>query len=187
VCAECGAQVFQLWRSAEPLSQEVRRLAGAALKQALLAHWQRCGGAVFAGVDVHAEPFSWWPLDPFDLPGDTQELQPQGGTNMSDEQDHHLDITPEALQTIAAMHDRANAIGLEYGKGSPEHLVALESLVTVYGHMLRLGGRIKREGLGEELCLIGVNRFLTYGVIFRPKKLDGDQRDPLLGEWELHS
>jgi hypothetical protein len=107
---------------------------------------------------------------------------------MTDGTNRHLEITPEALQTIAAMQDRANAIRLEYGQGSPEHLVALESLATVYGHMLRLGGRIMREGLGEELCLIGVTvRDFTYGVIFRPKKLDGDQRDPLLGEWELHS
>jgi hypothetical protein len=106
---------------------------------------------------------------------------------MTDDRNRHIEITPEALKTIAAMQARANAIGLEYGEGSPEHLAALGSLVTVYGHMLRLGGRIMREGREDELCLIGVNSFLTYGVIFRPKRLDGDQRDPLLGEWELHS
>jgi hypothetical protein len=105
---------------------------------------------------------------------------------MPDEHNRHLDITPEALKTIAAMQDRVSAIGSHYGDGSPEHLAALKSLVTVYGHILRLGGRIMRDGREDELCLLGVS-FLTYGVVFFPKRLDGDKRDPLLGEWSVHS
>jgi len=105
---------------------------------------------------------------------------------MPDEQNCHLDITPEALKTIAAMQDRVSAIGSHYGDGSPEHVAALKSLAHVYGQMLRLGGRIMRDGREDELCLLGAS-FLTYGVVFFPKRLDGDQRDPLLGEWSVHS
>jgi hypothetical protein len=47
---------------------------------------------------------------------------------MTDEQDPHIEIAPAAQKTIAAMHDRVRAIGLEYGEGSPEHMAALESL-----------------------------------------------------------
>ena len=86
---------------------------------------------------------------------------------MTDEQDLQIEIAPAAQKTIAAMHDRVRAIGLEYGEGSPEHMAALESLAIVYGHMLRLDGRIIREGREDELCLIGSsNRLLTYAVIF---------------------
>jgi hypothetical protein len=157
------------------MSPELRRRLGAAFQQTQRAHRQRCDGVVFITVDAAGVPHP-------------QGAQPEGGSHMPDGPNRHLEITPEAQQTIAAMQDRTNAIRLEYGRGSPEHLTALESLVTVYGHLLRLGGRIMREGLGEELCLIAVTvGDFTYGVIFRPKKPDGDQRDPLLGEWELHS
>ncbi len=182
VCTDCGSQLFWLRFRAGPVNPEVRRHAATAFQQAQLAHWQRCDGVVFVAIDAAGKPLG--AVDELE----PQEAQPEGDSDMTDGMNRHLEITPEALKTIAAMHDRANAIGLEYGKGSPEHLVALESLVTVYGHMIRLGGRIMREGLGEELCLIGVTvGHFTYGVFFRPKKLDGDRRDPLLGEWELHS
>ena len=105
---------------------------------------------------------------------------------MPDEKDRHLEITPAAQRVIAAMQDRVSTIGLEYGDGSPEHVEALKSLVNAYGHILRLGGRIMRDGREDELCLLGAS-FITYGVIFFPKRLDGDQRDPLLGEWSIHS
>jgi hypothetical protein len=107
---------------------------------------------------------------------------------MTDERNRHLEITPEALKTIAAMQDRVTTIGLEYGDGSSEHVEHLKSLMYAYGQMLRLGGRIMREGREDELSLIAVTAHdLTYGVDFLPKRLDGDQRDPLLGEWYVHS
>ncbi len=182
VCTDCGSQLFWLRFRPEPVNPEVRRHTAATFEQAQLAHTQDCAGVVFVVIDAAGEP-----------PGAVDDLQPQeaepkGDSQMTDGSNRHLEITPEALKTIAAMHDRANAIGLEYGEGSSEHLVALESLATVYSHLLRLGGRIMRDGREDELCLIGVTmRDFTYGVIFRPKKLGGDQRDPLLGEWELHS
>jgi hypothetical protein len=102
---------------------------------------------------------------------------------MPDEKDRHLEITPAAQQVIAAMQARVGAIGAHYGDGSPEHVEALKSLVTVFGHIFRLGGRITKE---DELSLLG-NSFIVYGVIFFPKRLSGDQWDPLRGEWSVHS
>ena len=85
------------------------------------------------------------------------------------------------------MQDRVNAIALEYGDGSSEHVEALKSLLYAYGQMLRLGGRIIQEGREDELSLLGVTvSNFTYGVDFLPKR-DGDQRHPLLGEWYVHS
>ena len=110
---------------------------------------------------------------------------------MTDENERHIEITSAAQRTIAAMQDRVTTIGLQYGDGSPEHVEALKSLANAYGQMLRLGGRIMREGREDELSLLGVTDIapgvpFTYGVDFLPKR-DGDQRDPLLGEWYVHS
>jgi hypothetical protein len=106
---------------------------------------------------------------------------------MSGEKDLHLEITPDAQRTIAAMQDRVTTISIQYGDGSPEHVEALKSLAYAYGHMLRLGGRIMREGREDELSLLGVTASnLTYGVDFLPKR-DGDRRHALLGEWYVHS
>jgi hypothetical protein len=106
---------------------------------------------------------------------------------MSDTQNRHLEITSEALQTIAAMQDRVAAIGLQYGDGSPEHADALKSLAYAYGQILKLGGRIMREGREDELSLIAVTASdFVYGVDFLPQR-HGKERDPLLGEWYVHS
>jgi hypothetical protein len=110
---------------------------------------------------------------------------------MPDEKDRELQITPAAQRVIAAMRDRVSTIELQYGDGSPEHVEALKSLAHAYGSMLRLGGRIMMEGRPDELCLLGVTDIapsvpFTYGVDFLPKR-HGEQRDPLLGEWYVHS
>jgi hypothetical protein len=187
VCTDCGALLFQLQLSAEPVSQAVRRDTGAALEQALLTHWQRCDGVVFAGVDVHDPPFTWWPLDPFDLPASADEPQSSGSqstgdSHMSDEKDRHLEITPAALKVIEAMLQRVAAIGDEYGQESSEHVEALKSLLAALVQVFRLGGRITKE---DELSLFGAS-FIAYGVIFFPRRTHGVP-DPLLGEWSVHS
>jgi hypothetical protein len=186
VCTECGALVFQLRLSAKPVSQEVRRDAGAALEQALLAHWQRCDGAVFAGVDVHGAPFTWWPLEPFELAAADElhapDAQPTGDVSMSEEKDRHLELTPAALKVIEAMQQRVAAIGDEYGQESSEHVEALKSLLAALVQVFRLGGRITKE---DELSLFGAS-FIAYGVVFFPRKTHGVP-DPLLGEWSVHS
>ncbi len=110
---------------------------------------------------------------------------------MPDEMDRHIEITPAAQRTIAAMQDRVTTIGLQYGDGSPEHVEAVKSLMYAYGQILRLGGRITREGREDEISLLGVTYMapgvpFTYGVDFLPKR-HGDERDPLLGEWYVHS
>src|SRR6266571_2206324 len=101
---------------------------------------------------------------------------------MSDEQDRHLEIAPAALKVIEAMRQRVAAIGYEYGQHSSENVEALESLVAALVSVLRLGGRITKE---DELSLFG-SSFITYGVIFFPRR-QGGQPDPLLGTWSVHS
>src|SRR6266545_6321173 len=105
---------------------------------------------------------------------------------MSATEGRQLDLTPEALKTIAAMRARVAAVADHYGQGSPEHAGIADSLADVLARVLQLGGRIMRDGREDELCLIG-HSFIVYGVVFFPKRLDGDQRDPLLGEWSVHS
>jgi hypothetical protein len=187
VCTACGGLLFRLRLPAEPASQEVRRDTGAALKQVLLAHWERCDGVVFAGVDVHGALFAWWPLDPFDLPHPIDEpqcpgSQPIGDIRMSDEKDRELVLTPAALKVIEAMQQRVAAIGDEYGQESSEHVEALKSLLAALVQVFRLGGRITKE---DELSLFGAS-FIAYGVVFFPRKTHGVP-DPLLGEWSVHS
>jgi hypothetical protein len=101
---------------------------------------------------------------------------------MTENQGRQLDLTANALQVVAAMRARVAAVADEYGQGSPEHVEILESLVDALAGIIRLGGRITRE---DELSLLGVS-FITYGVIFFPRRQDG-QPDPLRGTWSVHS
>jgi hypothetical protein len=104
---------------------------------------------------------------------------------MSGTEGHRLDLTPEALGTIAAMRSRVAAVADHYGAGSPEHAEIADSLADVLARVLQLGGRITRDGREDELCLLG-DSFLTYGVVFFPLR-HIDQRDPLRGTWSIHS
>ncbi len=101
---------------------------------------------------------------------------------MSETEDRRLELTPGALQVVAAMQARVAAVADEYGEESPEHVEMLESLVDALAGMVRLGGRITRD---DELSLLGVS-FITYGVVFFPHRKDG-QTDPLRGTWSIHS
>jgi hypothetical protein len=96
--------------------------------------------------------------------------------------DVRLELTPEAIQTYGEMESRCHAIAELCGEGSPEHVEALVSLVRSVGHMLRLGGRITRDG---ELSLFGAS-FIAYGLIFHNEYKDGE-RNPLTGTWSVHS
>src|SRR5215218_10284477 len=104
---------------------------------------------------------------------------------MSQPEGRQLDLTPEALGTIAAMRSRVAAVADHYGQGSPEHAEIADSLADVLARVLQLGGRIMRDGREDELCLLG-HGFLVYGVVFFPLR-HGDQRDPLRGTWSVHS
>jgi hypothetical protein len=104
------------------------------------------------------------------------------GTQNDAATDTRLELTPGALQVLSAMEQRAAAVAQEYGECSPEHVEMLRSLVNVLGHMLRLGGRITKDG---ELSLFGAS-FIAYGVIFHAHRTGG-QPDPLRGTWSLHS
>jgi hypothetical protein len=105
---------------------------------------------------------------------------------MSRTESRQLELTPEALETMAAMRARVAAVADHYGRGSTEHAEIADSLADVLARVFQLGGRIMRDGREDELCLLG-DSFITYGVVFFPKRLDGDERDPLLGEWSVHN
>lgn len=94
-----------------------------------------------------------------------------------------LEITEEADRTLGDMRWRVADIEMEYGRFSEEHLIALKSLLDNVLGLLRLGGRISRDG---ELSLFGAS-WIAYGVIWHAKYLDGYERDPLLGSWSTHS
>jgi hypothetical protein len=104
---------------------------------------------------------------------------------VSESNGRQLDLTPEALQTIEAMRARVAAVADMYGQNSPEHAEIANSLANALAQMLKLGGRIMRDGREDELCLLGAS-FITYGVVFFPLR-EGGQRDPLRGTWSLHS
>jgi hypothetical protein len=94
-----------------------------------------------------------------------------------------LEISEEAARTLGDMRRRVADIEMEYGRFSEEHLTALKSLLDNVLGVLRLGGRISREG---ELSLFGAS-FIAYGVIWHAKYINGTERDPLLGDWSTHS
>lgn len=94
-----------------------------------------------------------------------------------------LQLTEEAVQTIGNMEGRVAQIGQMYGKHSSEYLTALQSLSQVLAAILRLGGKVFRDG---ELSLVS-NSFITFGVIFFAKRNDDGTRDELLGDWSVHS
>jgi hypothetical protein len=104
---------------------------------------------------------------------------------VSDSKGRQLDLTPEALQTIAAMQARVAAVAAHYGENSPEHAEIADSLANALARMIGLGGRIMCDGREDELCLLGAS-FITYGVVFFPLR-EGGQTDPLRGTWSLHS
>lgn len=91
-------------------------------------------------------------------------------------------ITPEAERTLGDMRRRVDDIGMEYGRYSEEYLKVTFSLLDALMGIMRLGGRISRDG---DLALFGAS-FIAYGVIWFPKR-NGDERDPLLGDWSIHS
>lgn len=96
--------------------------------------------------------------------------------------DVQLSINEDAERTLGDMRRRVDDIGTEYGRFSEEYVNAMRSLLDNLLGIMRLGGRISRDG---ELSLYGAS-FIHYGVIFFAKR-NGDERDPLLGDWSTHS
>lgn len=94
-----------------------------------------------------------------------------------------LEITEQAQQVLLAMQVRVQDIAYQYGEGSSEHVAALKSLLNAFMTLFRLGGIVYKDG---DLSLVTCS-FITYGTIFHAKYIDGNQRDPLLGEWTTHS
>jgi hypothetical protein len=96
--------------------------------------------------------------------------------------DVQISINEDAERTIGDMRRRVDDIGMTYGRSSDEYVNAMRSLLDNLLGVLRLGGRISKDG---ELSLYGVS-FIHYGVIWFAKR-NGDERDPLLGDWSTHS
>lgn len=82
-----------------------------------------------------------------------------------------LTLTEEAQKTISAMIGNVHAVGNVYGLESKEYRTVADSLPRAMESILRLGGRITRDG---ELSLYG-SSFIAYGVIFFS---DGSARCP---------
>lgn len=97
--------------------------------------------------------------------------------------DVQLSVNEDAGKTLGDMRRRVDDIGTEYGRHSDEYIDAMRSLLDNLLGMLRLGGRISRDG---ELSLLGVS-FIVYGLVFHAKYTEGKERDPLLGDWSIHS
>lgn len=96
-----------------------------------------------------------------------------------------LTITETAGKRIAEMQDRLADVADEYGHRSDEYVTMLQSFSHVLTGMLRLGGTITPDI--APLSLYG-SAYIQYGMIFHAKYRDGGMvRDPLLGEWSIHS
>jgi hypothetical protein len=94
-----------------------------------------------------------------------------------------LSVTESGGSTLVNMRQRVRDIEMEHGHFSSEYIKILESLLDNILNILRLGGRVSKDG---ELSLF-VHSFIVYGVIFHSKYIDGENRDPLLGDWSCHS
>lgn len=94
-----------------------------------------------------------------------------------------LTLNEDAQRILGDMRRRVDDIAVQYGRYSEEYLKAMKSLLDALMGMLSIGGRISRDG---ELSLYGVS-WIHYGVIFHSKYLPGRVRDPLLGDWSIHS
>lgn len=98
--------------------------------------------------------------------------------------DTQLTITKEGQRALFDMRGRVVEIGSQYGYQSEEYVKALESLLDNVLNVFRLGGRVDKDF--ADLSLI-VQSFILYAVIWHPKYIDGNKRDPLLGDWSCHS
>lgn len=96
--------------------------------------------------------------------------------------DKTITFTEAAQRNIQAMRQRVIDVDRQYGD-SPETTALLWSLVHALVGLIGLGGRISAE---DDLSLLG-DSFITYGCVFHPKHVEGGGRDPLLGEWSIHS
>lgn len=96
--------------------------------------------------------------------------------------DVQLSINEDAEKTLSAMRRRVEDIGMEYGRFSEEYVDAMRSLLDNLLGVMRLGGRISKDG---ELSLYALS-FIDFGVIWFAKR-NGGERDPLLGRWSTHS
>jgi len=93
-----------------------------------------------------------------------------------------LDFTNEAFDEFTNMRNHVLMIRNFYGLESPEFIKVSESFNNVVYNMVRLGGRIFRDG---NLSLIAANDFITYGIVWFGNNdiYDG----PEVGEWSIHS
>lgn len=96
--------------------------------------------------------------------------------------DQTVTFTEQAIRNIGNMQQRLIEVERQYGSASQEHRDMLWSAFVALVQTIRIGGRVMAE---DDLSLL-VDSFITMGVIFSPKR-NGDNRDPLLGEWSCHS
>lgn len=96
--------------------------------------------------------------------------------------DKTITFTEQAQRNILNMQRRVHEVARTYGDESEEYRDMARSLLAALIQMLNLGGRVTGE---DDLSLL-IDSFITVGVIFFAKR-NGEDRDPLLGEWGCHS
>lgn len=83
---------------------------------------------------------------------------------MTTQTDTQVVFTPEASETIISIEQHVLRLAYNFGIESEEFKQARDTWHQALLSILRLGGRIIRDG---ELALMGLS-FITYGVIFHP-------------------
>lgn len=102
-------------------------------------------------------------------------------------EDRQVTLTPGAQKNLAMARAKLIQIGVVFGEGSPEHVLAL----TTFSHMVETifswGGTIYGE---DELSLI-IGSTITIGCIWRAdrKVRDGfpEENIGIAGHWSMHS
>jgi hypothetical protein len=99
-----------------------------------------------------------------------------------------IEFTEDAERVISAMRDRVAVIGAYFGDNSPEQAAAATSLTFALANMIRLGGKVTKDG---ELSLLCWNDHITYGVNFHRKFREATEDEfdgkHLLGTWSVNS
>lgn len=95
--------------------------------------------------------------------------------------DKEIVFTEQALEAVEEIAGRIGAIRATFGENSQEYLTATQSALHALLQVIRLGGRISRDG---KCSLLGVS-FITYGVVPHRKGEPVDGVQPT--EWGVHS
>lgn len=109
---------------------------------------------------------------------------------MGEEEYTTVKFSPSATKELMNMKNHVLRIGEFWGRSSEEYTNASESLLQVIFSINSLGGTVWKD---SDLCLMGSNDFIQYGVIFHPDrenrtKVFGTHNEYVYaGDWSVHS